>query len=80
MYYGAFYNFPGAGHWQVGTSPIITYNDKARSENKWNVPVGITVGKMVKFGKLPVKIQAGIDYHILQNRVFNVFFYSDFGF
>jgi hypothetical protein len=45
-------------------NPIITYNDKAKSGNKWNVPVGITVGKMVKFGKLPVKIQAGVDYSL----------------
>jgi len=38
---------------------IILYIDKARSENKWNVLIGMIVGKMVKFGKLPVKIQAG---------------------
>jgi hypothetical protein len=62
--YAAYYNFPGAGHWQVGMNPIISYNDKAKSGNKWNVPVGITVGKMFKFGKLPVKIQAGVDYSL----------------
>jgi len=62
--YGVYYNFPGSGHWQVGMNPIISYNDKAKSGNKWNVPVGITVGKMVKFGKLPVKIQAGADYSL----------------
>ena len=64
MLYGLYYNIPGPGHWQVGTNPIITYNDKASSGNKWNVPVGITVGKMFKFGKQPVKIQAGIDYSL----------------
>jgi hypothetical protein len=62
--YAAYYNFPGAGHWQVGMNPIISYNDKAKSGNKWNVPVGILVGKMFKFGKLPVKIQAGVDYSL----------------
>ena len=64
MLYSLTYNIPGPGHWQVGFNPIISYNDKAKSGDKWNVPVGITVGKMVKFGKLPVKIQAGADYSL----------------
>lgn len=62
--YGLYYNFPGPGNWQVGMNPTISYNDKASSGNKWNVPIGINVGKMVKFGKLPVKIQAGADYSL----------------
>jgi hypothetical protein len=62
--YGVYYNFPGPGHWQVGTNPSISYNDKAKSGNKWNVPIGITVGKMVKLGKLPVKVQVGADYSL----------------
>jgi hypothetical protein len=61
---GLYYNFPGPGHWQVSSNPTITYNDKASSGNKWNVPVGIMVGKMCKFGKQPVKIQAGVDYSL----------------
>ncbi len=60
--YFLYYNIPGPGHWQVGMNPIITYNDKASSGDKWNVPVGITVGKMVKFGKQPAKVQVGVDY------------------
>lgn len=62
--YALYYNFPGSGNWQVGMNPIISYNDKARSGNKWNIPIGINVGKMVKFGKLPVKILAGVDYSL----------------
>ena len=64
MFYFLYYNIPVSGNWQVGMNPIISYNDKARSGDKWNVPVGITVGKMVKFGKQPVKIQAGVDYSL----------------
>jgi hypothetical protein len=64
MLYGVYYNIPGPGHWQVGTNPSISYNDKSKSGSKWTVPIGITVGKMVKFGKLPVKIQVGADYSL----------------
>ena len=34
LLYAAYYNFPEAGHWQVGMNPIISYNDKAKSGNK----------------------------------------------
>jgi hypothetical protein len=64
MLYGVYYNFPGSGHWQVGMDPTISYNDKAKSGSKWNVPIGITVGKMVKLGKMPVKLTAGFDYSL----------------
>jgi hypothetical protein len=58
--YFYYYNLPKA--WQVGFNPTVTYNDKASSGNKWNVPVGITVAKMTKVGKLPIKFQLGIEY------------------
>jgi hypothetical protein len=57
-----YYNLPDA--WQIGFSPTITYNDKATSGNKWNVPFGPVVAKMVKVGKLPVKLQLGIEYAV----------------
>jgi len=41
----------------VGFNPTITYNNEAVSDNKWNVPVGLGVAKIIKFGKLPVKFQ-----------------------
>ena len=52
--------------WQVGTNPNITYNDKASSGNKWNVPVGLFVGKTMKFGKLPVNIKLGVEYSVVR--------------
>jgi hypothetical protein len=57
-----YYNLPDA--WQIGFSPTITYNDKATSGNKWNVPFGPVVAKMTKIGKLPVKLQLGIEYAV----------------
>jgi hypothetical protein len=34
--YSYFYNLPDA--WQIGTNPTVSYNDKASSGDKWNVP------------------------------------------
>jgi len=64
MVYFFYYNFPDA--WQVGFNPTIIYDNEASSGNKWNVPVGITAGKMMKFGQTPVKIQVGFEYAAVQ--------------
>jgi hypothetical protein len=63
MFYGFFYNLPNG--WQVGTNPTISYDDKASSDNKWNVPVGVTVAKMTKIGGVPVKFQLGVEYSVV---------------
>ena len=51
--------------WQVGANPTITFNNKASSGNKWNVPVGFYVGKTTKIGKLPVNIKVGLEYSVV---------------
>ena len=56
-------NLPEA--WQVGFNPTITYNHQAKSENKWNVPVGLFVSKTIKMGKTPVNIKAGLEYSVV---------------
>jgi hypothetical protein len=68
MLYGFFYNLPNG--WQVGTNPTITYDRKASSGNRWNVPVGVTVSKMTKIGDTPVKFQLGIEYSVLRQDTF----------
>ncbi len=42
--------------WSIGYSGNILANWKADSGNVWTVPLGLGVGKVVKFGILPVKI------------------------
>ena len=42
------------GGWQVGTAPNILIDWKAVNDNKVTFPVGLQVGKTVKFGRLPV--------------------------
>jgi hypothetical protein len=68
MLYAFFYNLPNG--WQVGTNPTISYDHKASSGNKWNVPVGVTVAKMTKIGDVPVKFQLGVEYSVVSQDTF----------
>jgi hypothetical protein len=58
-----FWTLPDA--MSIGFNPTITYNDKATSGNKWNVPFGPTVTKMTKIGNMPVKFALGIEYAVV---------------
>jgi hypothetical protein len=68
LFYGFFYNL-GNG-WQIGTNPTISYDNKAPSGNQWNVPVGITLAKMAKIGRFPVKFQLGLEYSVVGQDAF----------
>jgi hypothetical protein len=52
-------------HWQIVSSPTITYNKVAGGGEAWAVPIGIGLGKMIKVGKLPVKVQLEYDYYVV---------------
>jgi hypothetical protein len=58
------YNLPDA--WYVGSAPIITANWEADSDDRWTVPLGGHVGKIVRLGKLPVNLQAGGYYNVVR--------------
>jgi len=53
------------GEWQLGMSPNITMNWEADQDNRFTVPVGLGVGKLVKLGRLPVKIQLQGQYSVI---------------
>jgi hypothetical protein len=57
------YNLPHA--WQIGFSPTITYDRRARSGNKWNVPVGVTVSKAARIGGMIAKFELGFEYSVV---------------
>jgi hypothetical protein len=63
LLYFAFINLPKA--WQVGFNPTITYDHQADSGNKWNVPIGVTVTKTTRVGRIPVKFQLGAEYSVV---------------
>ena len=58
------YNLPHA--WYVVTAPIITADWEAESDDRWTVPIGAGVGKIVRIGKLPVNAQAAAYYNVVR--------------
>jgi hypothetical protein len=59
-------NFFFEGGWNVGYSGNILVDFKAPSDNRWTVPIGIGAGKVVKFGRLPVKVSLAGQYMVTQ--------------
>jgi hypothetical protein len=56
----AAYFLPGG--WSIGYSGNILANWTADSKDVWTVPLGVNVGKVWKFGRLPVKISLAGQY------------------
>jgi hypothetical protein len=63
LLYFLVFNLPDA--WQVGMNPTISYDDRASSGNKWNVPIGMIIAKTTRMGGLPVKFQLGVEYSVV---------------
>ena len=57
------YNLPDG--WYLTTAPIMTADWNANSDNRWTVPVGGGVGKIVKLGRLPLNLQLGAYYNVV---------------
>ena len=57
------YNFAGGAY--ITSAPIITADWKADSGQRWTVPLGVGVGKIFHFGKLPVNTQIGGYYNVV---------------
>lgn len=53
--------FFGEG-WSIGYSGNVLANWKADSDNVWTVPIGMALSKVVKFGRLPVKMGLAAQY------------------
>jgi hypothetical protein len=68
LLYALTFNLPNA--WQVGMHPTITHNNKAKPDDRWNVPVGLFAGRTVKIGKMPVNIKAGLEYSVVSEDTF----------
>jgi len=56
------YNLPKG--WYLTSSPIITANWKADSDNTWTVPLGGGAGRLFRIGKLPVNMQLQGFYNV----------------
>ncbi len=62
------YNLPNGTY--LTTAPAITANWKAHPGNKWTVPVGMGIGKVMKVGgKIPLNVQAGAYYNVKKPQI-----------
>jgi hypothetical protein len=55
-----FVNYNLRHGWYLTSSPIITANWEVSGNNRWTVPVGGGVGRIVHFGKIPVSTYAQV--------------------
>lgn len=56
------YTFPSA--WFIQMMPTITANWNAPKGEQWSIPLGLNGGKVVMFGKQPIKLIAGASYYV----------------
>jgi len=57
------YNFKGGFY--LTSSPVITADWTADSDNRWTVPVGGGAGQIFKIGKMPVNVQVAGYYNVV---------------
>jgi hypothetical protein len=60
--------FFGEG-WSIGYSGNILADWTAPSEDVWTVPVGVGLAKVVKLGRLPIKLQLAVQYMPVHPRI-----------
>lgn len=56
------YNFKSG--WYLSTAPVISSNWEANSSDKWTVPVGGGIGKIVRWGKQPINLKLAYYYNV----------------
>jgi hypothetical protein len=59
-----FVNYNMADGWYLTTSPIITANWEASSDDRWTVPLGGGVGKIFKIGSQPINASLQSYYNV----------------
>jgi hypothetical protein len=68
LLYFMYYNLPNG--WQVGLSPIVTYDRRVTAGNRWNVPVGMGVSKTARVGGMVAKFELGFEYSVVTEEAF----------
>jgi len=59
-----FVNYNMAGGWYFVSSPIITANWKADSDQRWTLPIGGGLGRIFRVGKQPLNTSLQAFYHV----------------
>ncbi len=52
-----FINYNLADGWYLNTGPVLTANWNAKSGDQWTIPVGAGIGKIHRFGQLPLNLR-----------------------
>lgn len=60
------YNFKGGLY--LSASPIITANWEANEDDRWTVPLGGGIGKIVHLGRLPLNLQTQVFHNVVSPR------------
>ena len=67
MFVNAFVVRQLGGGWYVNSSPIVTADWTADSDDRWIVPVGAGGGKLIMLGgKLPLNLQTQLYYNVVR--------------
>jgi len=53
-----FINYNFTNGWYISSTPTITADWEADSDDRWTVPIGGGIGKLVRFGQQPVDVKA----------------------
>ncbi len=59
-----FFNYNLPKGWYLTTSPIITANWDAPSDERWTIPIGGGVGRVFKLGSQPINAQISYYYNV----------------
>ena len=59
-----FFNYNLPKGWYLTTSPIITANWEAPSDERWTIPIGGGIGRVFKLGSQPIDAQVSYYYNV----------------
>ena len=65
-----FYAYGLGGGWQIASSPVLSYDWEADSDDAWTVPIGVGLAKTTQFGKQPWKFQFQVQKYLVQPDLF----------
>ena len=57
--------------WYLTTAPLITANWESDKGNRWTVPLGGGIGRLLKFEGMAIAIDAGAYYNVEKPRFAN---------
>jgi hypothetical protein len=60
-----FFNYNLPKGWYLTSSPVITANWEANSDNRWTVPIGGGIGRIFKIGDQPINAQLTAYYNVV---------------